>query len=238
MAADSPRFFNVWIVASNMVYRGVPYSVICDWIQEGRLTARDCVRTAEESNWRYIEDHELFKPYLAMPEATPRAEDQADALADIEMDFNVKKDQEGDEDPDMIPLIDISLVLLVFFMMTAQDLMTETPVKAPQSAVAEITDNKTAIMANIMRDPNNPKRIVYFFGNDFKIEYNEETLATRVQDECQAKGNLPQTIIIRAEGALPYDHVANMVSNLQTKVPIGSKIHAQVKERPLGVAPQ
>ena len=34
MAADTPRFFNVWLVQPNTVYRGVPYSVICDWIQE------------------------------------------------------------------------------------------------------------------------------------------------------------------------------------------------------------
>lgn len=230
MAAEAARFFNVWIVQSNMVYRGVPYSVVCDWIQEGRLTARDCVRTAEESNWRYIEDHELFKAYLEMPEATPRAEDEAEALADVDMDFSVKREEEGDEDPDMIPLIDISMVLLVFFMMTAQDLLTSSDIDSPKSPVAEITEQNASLFVNLKKDPINPSKILYSFGKETKAEMTDDEVVEKVQDAVTQRAGAA-IVIIRADGGLPYEKVSAMVAKLQGKTPAGTRIQAQVKQQ-------
>lgn len=226
--AETARAFNVWIVQSNMVYRAVPYSVVCDWIQEGRLTGKDCVRTADEKNWKYISDHELFRAYLDMPAATPGAEDDADALADIEMDFVVKKaEEEGDEDPDMIPLIDISMVLLVFFMMTAQDLMTQSPVDSPKAGFTNITDNKSAVMVNIMRDRDDPNKLLYYFGDDFKVELTEDTVTDRARDEMAQRSGVP-IVIIRADSNLPFEKVQSLQIALQLKIP-NVKIQGQVK---------
>ena len=36
MAAEKRRFLDVWIIESNTVYREVPYTVVCDWIQQGQ----------------------------------------------------------------------------------------------------------------------------------------------------------------------------------------------------------
>jgi biopolymer transport protein ExbD len=240
MASDAPRFFNVWLVQSNMVYRGVPYTVVCDWIQEGRLTAKDCVRTAEESNWRYIGDHELFSAYLAMPQATPRPDDAAEALGDVELDFSMRKQEEGEEDPDMIPLIDISMVLLVFFMMTAENLLTRSPVDSPKAAYSEIADNKSALMANIQRDPDNPKRAQYFFGDDFSPNavLTDEGLVQKLEDAIRDRGNTPQIIIIRADGLLPYETVSAMTVRIQKMLKqignSGTRIKAQVRQKSEG----
>ena len=38
------RFLDVWIIESNTVYREVPFTVVADWIQQGRLLEDDMLR--------------------------------------------------------------------------------------------------------------------------------------------------------------------------------------------------
>ena len=42
--AEKRRFLDVWIVESNTVYQEVPFEVVCDWVQQGRLLADDMVK--------------------------------------------------------------------------------------------------------------------------------------------------------------------------------------------------
>lgn len=118
MATDKQRLLDVWIVDLNQVYRDVPYNVVTDWLGQGRLLGEDRVRLAGKP-WHSIAKVPAFGPFL--PRAEPlRADDQAEALEPVELGLDWKKPEQGDdEDVDMIPLIDISLVLLIFFMMTA-----------------------------------------------------------------------------------------------------------------------
>jgi biopolymer transport protein ExbD len=117
--AEKKRLLDVWIVDINTVYREVPFSVVTDWLTEGRLLPEDRVRLTGTTAWHQVGKVPAFRPYL--PKTEPhRAEDQAEALEPVDMGFNWKNPAEADdEDVDMIPLIDISLVLLIFFMMTA-----------------------------------------------------------------------------------------------------------------------
>lgn len=113
------RILDVWIVELNTVYRDVPYGVVTDWIQQGRLLDEDKVRLSGTTAWHAIAKVPTLAAFL--PKAEPlRVDDQAEALEPVEVGFDWKhKSDEEDEDVDMIPLIDISLVLLIFFMMTA-----------------------------------------------------------------------------------------------------------------------
>ena len=117
--ADKKRLLDVWIVEINRVYREVPFAVVTDWLQQGRLLAEDRVRLAGGKTWHSLSQVPAFKPYL--PQIEPlAAEDKAEALEPVELGFvPTKRIEDEDEDVDMIPLIDISLVLLIFFMMTA-----------------------------------------------------------------------------------------------------------------------
>src|SRR6266545_2761747 len=117
MAKD--KTFDVWIVESNTVYKKVPYAVVTDWAQEGRLLGDDRLRAAGSEQWIPLGEVPALSVFL--PRAEPhRAEDQAEALEPVQVDFSWKPRRgDDDEDVDMIPLIDISLVLLIFFMMTA-----------------------------------------------------------------------------------------------------------------------
>jgi biopolymer transport protein ExbD len=117
--AQKQRDLDLWILQTNTVYRKVPYMVVTNWIQEGRLLTEDKVRPAGTEKWYVLGAVAALAAFL--PRAEPfQAEDQAEALEPVEVGVSWgagRPDEE--EDVDMIPLIDISLVLLIFFMMTA-----------------------------------------------------------------------------------------------------------------------
>ena len=60
-----PKAFDVWFVAANTVYKGVPYNVVADWTQQGRLAATDMVRPAGTNMaWATVAEHEFLSDYL------------------------------------------------------------------------------------------------------------------------------------------------------------------------------
>jgi hypothetical protein len=118
MAAKAPTF-DLWLVELNKVYRGVPFAVVCDWAQQGRLLEDDRARPAGTEDWRRVGDMPALAVYLPRPEPH-QPEDVAEALEPVEVPVRWKPKAHDDEDEvDMIPLIDVSLVLLIFFMMSA-----------------------------------------------------------------------------------------------------------------------
>jgi hypothetical protein len=48
--ADKKRLLDIWILEINKVYRDVPFAVVTDWLQQGRLLPEDKVR-------QLVEDH-------------------------------------------------------------------------------------------------------------------------------------------------------------------------------------
>jgi biopolymer transport protein ExbD len=117
--ADKRRFLDVWIIEANTVYKEVPFTVVADWIQQGRLLEDDMVKPSGTKEWQRIGGSPDFSPYL--PRLLPqRIEDKAEALEPVEVGFSWKQPRDDeDEEVDMIPLIDVTLVLLIFFMITA-----------------------------------------------------------------------------------------------------------------------
>src|SRR5437763_11182307 len=113
--AEKQSFLDVWIVESNTVYKEVPFTVVTDWVQQGRLLEDDQVRNAGTKDWKRLGEVPAFAAYL--PRAEPmRPQDEAEALEPVQFEFAWKKPpHDDDEDIDMIPLIDVSLVLLIFF---------------------------------------------------------------------------------------------------------------------------
>src|SRR5262245_66350715 len=106
--AQKRRFLDVWIVESNTVYQEVPFEVVTDWVQQGRLLADDQVKPSGTKDWRRIGGSEDLEPYLPRPEPY-HAEDQAEALEPVEVPMRWKRHpEEEDDDVDLIPLIDVS----------------------------------------------------------------------------------------------------------------------------------
>jgi biopolymer transport protein ExbD len=71
----------------------------------------------------------------------------------VELDFHYKHTHDDDDDDvDMIPLIDVSLVLLVFFMISAGSAGMSSPVPAPEAENGLMADNPDSLRIDIKRD--------------------------------------------------------------------------------------
>jgi biopolymer transport protein ExbD len=160
--AKPPKAFDVWFISANTVYKAVPYNVVADWAQQGRLAATDMVRPAGASvAWKKVADHELLADYLprpaaakAVPVATVVGEaEPAESTAPAELPDPEppprKTAVDDDDDVDMIPLIDISMVLLVFFIIL-RAAGALAPVDVPEMRYAgELSADPDAITINI-----------------------------------------------------------------------------------------
>jgi len=147
--AEKRRFLDVWIVESNTVYQEVPFEVVTDWVQQGRLLEDDQVKPSGTKDWRKIGGTEELLPYL--PHAEPfQAEDQAEALEPVEVAMRWRhRPEDGDDDIDMIPLIDVSLVLLIFFMLTASSVGAAAFITTPQTEHGLLADNPSGLRIDI-----------------------------------------------------------------------------------------
>ena len=108
--------WDVWLVTPNQVYRHVPTDIVAGWAESGRLAATDKLRSAgTESAWISAKDTPGIGGFFSpdRPVADPNA-----PMPEIEFDPVPRRREAEDDEVDMIPLIDVSLVLLVFFMLT------------------------------------------------------------------------------------------------------------------------
>lgn len=144
--ATKVKNLDVWLTDGNVVYKEVPFTVVIDWIQQGRLLEEDQVKPAGTEKWFKIASSKALAAYLPKP-APFAAEDRAEALEPVDVDFSYKRPhEEGEDDPDMIPLIDVSLVLLVFFMMTATVIVTSNNLQVPDIRYPGMLDNPSYTM--------------------------------------------------------------------------------------------
>jgi biopolymer transport protein ExbD len=182
MAAKTARAFDVWFVTANTVYKAVPYNVVADWTQQGRLAPTDMVRPAgTEEAWSKVSEHDLLADFVpraatakrvvaaapvaaavpseVVPSAAPGAtEGEAVELPEPEEPPS-KSRFEDDDEVDMIPLIDISMVLLVFFILV-QAAGALAPVDVPEMKYAgQLTADPEAITITI--DKLNTEEVFY-----------------------------------------------------------------------------
>src|SRR5579875_2634814 len=175
------RFFDVWVVDSNTVYREVPFRVVSNWIQQGRLLENDMLRRAGTAEWFPVGGSPDFSPYL--PRSEPdRVEDTAEALEPVELELRWKRPAaDEDEDVDMIPLIDVSLVLLIFFMLTASTAGLAALVPTPPAEYGMIDPNTEGVQLNIdLQGSGEDRRPVFSLsvGNRFLDPKNDSNLST------------------------------------------------------------
>src|SRR5215470_11946428 len=215
--AEKRRFFDVWIVETNQVYKEVPYTVVADWVQQGRLLEDDRLKPSGTAEWFRLGGMPAFAPYL--PKAEPfRAEDHAEALEPVEGGFRWKRPHdEEEEDVDMIPLIDVSLVLLVFFIMTTTGAFFIN-ITTPATVFATVTDNPEILWIGIDYKDENP---IYSLGFGTQQETDKENRDLLAQEsvvkrldvilaDLEAKGKTPVEVQIKAHEQLPAGLVTRM----------------------------
>jgi biopolymer transport protein ExbD len=217
MAKPANRILDVWIVETKAVYTDVPFSVVVDWIQQGRLLGDDRVRISGNEKWHPISKVPALGAYLprAEPLETPAA---AEALEPVDLGWHWKHPgEEEDEDVDMIPLIDISLVLLIFFMMTATvSSGFLSNIQTPPANRLGSAPGTNQFWIGV--EPKAGGDIVYSLGRE-----NDE-LSPATANFADFRGTLTKQFIeetgevkirIRADKSLPVDTVTNLIRELR-----------------------
>mgnify|MGYP002778057326 FL=1 len=162
MSAEKRRFLDVWIVESNTIYQEVPYDVVVDWLGQGRLLDDDFTRPSGTKDWNRIGESTDLRPFSLSKrtepgiESTPEMpEDTVETLEPAEVDYvgpPRRMHEDEDEDVDMIPLIDVTLVLLIFFMMTATTVGAAAFVPTPRSDYGQTVDDPNGVRIDIVLD--------------------------------------------------------------------------------------
>ena len=235
--ADAFRTYDVWFIATNTVYKQVPFHAVNDWLQQGRLGPDDKIKPTGGAEWARISTVGLFQ--ASVPQVEPqRVGDAAEALEPIELDFNWKRRVEDeDDDVDMIPLIDISLVLLIFFMMTTT-IASISKINVPSMEHAVKIDTARDILrvdidlvegkpvfalgrATAAPDPANDKLP------------DVAALAGRIDAVLKKDYQSPPKVRIAAHGELPYETVEQVMKELDRlrQRALIDEYHIEVNER-------
>jgi biopolymer transport protein ExbD len=210
--ADKVQAFDVWILETNTVYKAVPFTVVADWIQQGRLLDNDMVRPAGKGDWAPIAGTRGLAAYL--PKVEPlRPEDKAEALEPVGLNLDWKRPpSEEDDDVDMVPLIDVSLVLLIFFMMTAAaGGLSASPVPVPVVANGSRYSDTTVIDVDLnLRKEKGQPVVLYSIRRNRKPPEKDHANLTSL------KGLMEK-----------LDEVLNQ---LRQKVPVQYNAHPDIKD--------
>jgi biopolymer transport protein ExbD len=238
--ATKVKTLDILLADGSTGYKDVPFTVVIDWIQQGRLLEDDQVRPSGTEKWYRIASSKALSVYLPRPEPY-RVEDQAEALEPVAVDFSWKPPRGSDEDdPDMIPLIDISLVLLVFFMMTSTVIIAATSINVPGAAKAFIQNPVgvwwVGIDRRVLQDGREGPP-AYSFGEGEKpadADHRDLTEAAVVEKlgAILKEQNALVNVRIAADRQLPAEIVMNMAAALEKLKPTYVReIHAEVSEQ-------
>ena len=232
--AETRQFFDVWIIESNTVYREVPFTVVTDWVQQGRLLEEDRLRPSGTGDWLLVGSMPAFAAYL--PKAEPfRTEDQAEALEQVQLDFAYRsRPMDEDDDVDMIPLIDVSLVLLIFFMMTATVASAGSLIDTPWVITSLVANVPDTLWIGISRAADGQP--IYSIGQgdapaeegDGKLT-TEEELLKRLDNKLAGKRQVE--VVVRADQSLPFAVVKKITVALEVRRPHVGRIYNGVRER-------
>lgn len=121
------------------------------------------------------------------------------------MAFNTGKKKGAISDINVTPLVDVMLVLLIIFMVTAPLMLNGIKLDLPKTKeVNPINLNATQVILSFSKSED------YYLGKD-KILASEMIL----EIQKQFKANKTQTLFLRADFNLPYGKVARLMSFLK-----------------------
>jgi biopolymer transport protein ExbD len=238
--AKGKRFFDLWLVESNTVYQEVPYEVVTDWLQQGRLLVTDKGKPSGTGDWRELAAIPELAAYAPVKEEH-RADDVAEALEPVELELSWKRPaDEEDQDVDMIPLIDVSLVLLIFFMMTSTVSGLAANLQLPEVHSAPGGLSSDQLWVSIERNSDNPGAAATYsvgVGNAPAREADRNldfaTVFQHLDDKLSTMGNV-EMVTIRGDKNLDLGTVKEVRRELDIRRQRGriKKVGDEVLERP------
>jgi biopolymer transport protein ExbD len=234
--AKQSRGYDVWLTAANRVYRSVPFDVLTDWLQQGRIVADDRLRSSGLGEWQRVADMSALAAFLPRADAV-QTNDVAEAFEPVALAVPIRRRRDDDDDDvDMIPLIDISLVLLIFFMMTATVAVAGAGIDTPAVYNGNsLTSNPSMIWIGIDRAENGAPIYSIGQGDQPAAEGDDKLPLSKVLEKLDAriKSNGGCPVRVAGNKRLPFGTVRQLSAELEKRR--GSRgiteIKAEVNEK-------
>ena len=121
-------------------------------------------------------------------------------------------------DINVVPYIDVMLVLLIIFMVTAPLLNLGVDVRLPQVAAATVEQPKQQVVVQVGEDGALSLIQRDEQGDTSKLALDEEALVARVAAFREQDPNL--TVFVAADGAVRYEDVLRMLQRLRTEAKV------------------
>jgi len=118
---------------------------------------------------------------------------------------NWSQDTEPMGEINVTPLVDVMLVLLIIFMITAPLLTQGVNVDLPETDASALQQNIEPLVITILADGK-----IYMQKHTIKIKQ----LAPRIKAMREQKPDMP--VFIRGDAKTPYGHIAAVMSSLES----------------------
>jgi biopolymer transport protein TolR len=103
------------------------------------------------------------------------------------------------------PMVDVMLVLLIIFMVSAPLLTVGVPIDLPQTKANSLDQDKEPLAVSI-----NDKRQVFLQNSQIAVE----ELVAKLKAVTEARGGLDERIYVRADHSVDYGTVADLMGRL------------------------
>jgi biopolymer transport protein TolR len=103
------------------------------------------------------------------------------------------------------PMVDVMLVLLIIFMVSAPLLTVGVPIDLPQTKANSLDQDKEPLAVSI-----NDKRQVFLQNSQIEVE----ELVAKLKAVTEARGGLDERIYVRADHSVDYGTVADLMGRL------------------------
>ncbi|MSR30273.1 MAG: hypothetical protein EXR99_02095 [Gemmataceae bacterium] len=219
------NFFDIWFTRNNEIIREVPKDRLEVWIREHRLASIDKIRPSGTQDWILIRETQDPLPAKSTP---PNIKEMG------ALDFFPvpKKTSDPGDEVDMIPLIDVSLVLLVYYLMATSAGGGGPTLPLPQANYATLAQITNPAWVEILPSGDSP-------GGKIRFGVGEGGKGTPFQDVPQLiqhlKGQAPNgggisELTIYAPPQIPAGEIRNLCTALETTLGKGKelKIHLGV----------
>jgi biopolymer transport protein TolR len=103
------------------------------------------------------------------------------------------------------PMVDVMLVLLIIFMVSAPLLTVGVPIDLPQTKANSLDQDKEPLAVSI-----NDKREVFLQNSQITVE----ELVAKLKAVTEARGGLDERIYVRADHSVDYGTVADLMGRL------------------------
>ncbi|BBM88264.1 ExbD/TolR family protein [Candidatus Uabimicrobium amorphum] len=183
---------------SGKVYKDLDLGTLKTWILEARIEADDYVANSETKKWAKASSLKILQSYFA-PSATG-----SDVISSRDLRFGWNTEDEESTNVDLTPMIDVTFLLLIFFMVTATFAVHEIAnIKVPKAKnTKKSPDKKTTV--SVDKDKN------VFIGKQ-KVTLQELKKVLKQK----AAQNIQQDVILAADRSIDWGFIISVLDEIK-----------------------